>query len=113
MEKDRDGNETTTAYTKTGQPKSILHADKTTVEMQYDALHRLTRVRDSLGETRIERERTGRITAVTDHNGQTVSYEWGAQGERKSTTYPGGQQTAYTVTRHFVVDGKSILISTV
>ncbi len=94
--KDRDGNGTATAYTMTGQSKSILHADGTTVEMQYDALHRLTKVRDSLGETRIERDRTGRITAVTDHNGQTVSYEWGAQGERKSTTYPGGQQTAYT-----------------
>ncbi len=84
--KDRDGNGTATAYTMTGQSKSILHADGTTVEMQYDALHRLTKVRDSLGETRIERDRTGRITAVTDHNGQTVSYEWGAQGERKSTT---------------------------
>ncbi len=94
--KDRDGNGTATAYTMTGQSKSILHADGTTVEMQYDALHRLTKVRDSLGETRIERDRIGRITAVTDHNGQTVSYEWGAQGERKSTTYPGGQQTAYT-----------------
>ena len=94
--KDRDGNETATAYTMTGQTAGIRYADGTAVEMQYDALNRLTRVRDSLGETTIRRDRTGRVTAVTDHNGQTVSYEWGAQGERKSTTYPGGQQTAYT-----------------
>mgnify|MGYP001087840774 CR=1 FL=1 len=94
--KDRDGNETHTTYTMTGQTAGILYADKTTVEMQYDALNRLTKVKDSLGETRIERDRTGRITSITDHNGQTVSYEWGAQGERKSTTYPGGQETTYT-----------------
>ncbi len=94
--KDRDGNETTTAYTMTGQTAGIRYADGTTVEMQYDALNRLTRVKDSLGTTCIKRDRTGRITAVTDPNGQTVSYEWGALGERKSTTYPDGQQTAYT-----------------
>ena len=64
--------------------------------MQYDAMDRLTRVKDSLGTTSIGRDRTGRITAVTGHNGQTVSYEWGAQGERKSTTYPDGQQTVYS-----------------
>ena len=94
--KDRDGGVTSTAYTMAGQPKSILYADGSTVEMQYDALNRLIRVKDSLGETRIRRDRAGRITAVTDHSGQTVSYEWGAQGERKSTIYPGGQKTAYT-----------------
>ncbi len=93
--KDRDGGVTSTAYTMAGQPKSILYADGSTVEMQYDALQRLIRVKDSLGETRIKRDRTGRIKAVTDHSGQTVSYEWGAQGERKSTIYPGGQKTAY------------------
>ena len=94
--KDRDGNEMTTAYTRTGQPAGICYADGTAVEMQYDALNRLTRVKDSLGTTSIKRDRTGRITAVTGPNGQTVSYEWGALGERKSTTYPDGQQTAYT-----------------
>ena len=94
--KDRDGNEMTTAYTRTGQPAGICYADGTAVEMQYDALDRLTRVKDSLGTTSIGRDRTGRITAVTGHNGQTVSYEWGAQGERKSTTYPDGQQTVYS-----------------
>ena len=78
----------------TGQTAGILYAGGTAAEMQYDALNRLTRVKDSLGETSIRRDRTGKITAVTDHNGQTVSYEWGAQGERKSTTYPNGQQTA-------------------
>ena len=94
--KDRDGNGTATAYTMTGQTAGIRYADGTAVEMQYDALNRLTRVKDSLGETRIERDRTGRITAVTDHNGQTVSYEWEKTGQRRSTTYPDGQQTAYT-----------------
>ena len=94
--KDRDGNETVTAYTMTGQTAGIRYADGTAVEMQYDALDRLTRVKDSLGTTSIGRDRTGRITAVTGHNGQTVSYEWGAQGERKSTTYPDGQQTVYS-----------------
>ncbi|MDE6386677.1 MAG: hypothetical protein K2L82_02585, partial [Lachnospiraceae bacterium] len=94
--KDRDGNETHTTYTMTGQPQSILYADKTAVEMQYDALNRLTRVKDSLGTTRIERDRTGRIKTVTDHNGQTVSYEWEKTGQRRGTTYPDGQQTAYT-----------------
>ena len=94
--KDRDGNETTTAYTRTGQTAGIRYADGTTVEMQYDALDRLTKVKDSLGTTSIKRDRTGRITAVTDLNGQTVSYEWEKTGQRRRTTYPDGQQTAYT-----------------
>ena len=94
--KDRDGNETVTAYTMTGQTAGIRYADGTAVEMQYDALNRLTRVKDSLGTTSIKRDRTGRITAITDPNGQTVSYEWEKTGQRRRTTYPDGQQTAYT-----------------
>ncbi len=96
MEKtDRDGYTTAYTYTGTGQTSRILYGDGKSVEMEYDALRRLTLVKDWLGETKIERDRMGRITSITDHEGRKVAYEWGDMGERKSMTYPHGKKVSY------------------
>ena len=80
--KDRDGNETHTTYTMTGQPESILYGDGCRAEFTYTPLGQLAVVRDWLGETRFERDRQGRISEIADHEGRTVCYEWGSMGER-------------------------------
>ena len=92
---DRDGHRTVFGYEADGRMKSILYADGKSVEMEYDALRRLILVKDWLGVTKIERDGAGRIEAVTDHMGRTVSYRYGKAGERTEMTYPDGRTVNY------------------
>ena len=92
---DRDGFTTTYGYTPDGKTASILYGDGTKTEMEYDALRKLALVKDWLGETKIERDSVGNPVRITDHEGRTVSYEWGRQGERKGITYPDGRKVSY------------------
>lgn len=88
--KDRDGLVTSCTYTAGGKPESILYGDGCRAEFTYTPLGQLAVVRDWLGETRFERDRQGRISEITDHEGRTVCYEWGSMGERRGMTYPDG-----------------------
>ncbi len=92
---DRDGFTTTYSYMPDGKTASILYGDGTKTEMEYDALRKLALVKDWLGETKIERDSVGNPVRITDHEGRTVSYEWGRQGERKGITYPDGRKVSY------------------
>ena len=92
---DREGYTTAYRYTLDGKTASILYGDGTHVEMEYDALRRLVRVKDWLGETAIGRDALGRPERIRDHRGRETSYEWGKLGERRSMTYPDGRKAAY------------------
>ncbi len=58
--------------------------------MEYTPLRQLAKVKDWLGETKIERDRCGNPVSITDHNGRTVRYEWGSMGQRQGMIYPDG-----------------------
>ncbi len=92
---DREGCTTAYTYTMDGKTASIRYGDGKSVEFSYDALRKLARVKDWLGETKIERDRTGGIRKITDHEGKETAYEWGSMGERKSITSPDGRKTLY------------------
>ncbi len=87
---DQEGLATTYTYTADGMPESILYNDGRMAAFSYTPLRQLAMVRDWLGETRIDRDKQGSITAVTDYRGRTVRYEWGDLGERRKLTYPDG-----------------------
>ena len=70
---DREGYTTAYRYTPGGKTASILYGDGTHVEMEYDALRRLVRVKDWLGETAIERDALGRPEQIRDHRGRETS----------------------------------------
>ena len=95
LKTDRDGYRTAYSHTGDGKVSRILYGDGTSVEMEYTALRQLACVKDWLGETRIERDMAGSPVRITDHNGKTVSYEWGSMGERKGITYPDGKKALY------------------
>ena len=87
---DQEGLATTYTYTVDGMPESILYNDGRKAAFSYTPLRQLAMVRDWLGETRIDRDKQGSITAVTDYRGRTVRYEWGDLGERRKLIYPDG-----------------------
>lgn len=92
---DRDGYRTEYGYTGDGKIRNISYGDGTSAEMEYTALRQLALIKDWLGETRINRDTTGRIIDVTDYKGRTVAYEWGSMNERRSITYPDGNKAIY------------------
>ena len=92
---DKDGYETTYRYTGTGEIKSIRYGDKREVELSYDALRKLTQVKDWLGTTNIENDLLGRPTKVKYPDGKEVHYQYGKTGERTSLTYPDGRNVSY------------------
>lgn len=106
---DRDGYITAYRYTPDGKTASILYGDGTGVEMEYDALRRLIRIKDALGITGIERNKDGSIASVTDHKGRITSYEWGMLGERKSMTYPDGRKVSYAYDSHMRLESMTLL----
>lgn len=92
---DRDGYQTDYGYAQDGKIKSIIYGDGTGVEMEYTALRQLALIKDWLGETKIKRNKVGDPIEITDHNGRSVSYEWGNMGERKGIVYPDGKKVSY------------------
>lgn len=92
---DREGLRTQYAYTPDGRPQSILYGDGRKAEFEYTHLRQLSMLKDWLGETIIERDQLGDPVRITDHAGRSVSYEWGAYGERKAMTYPDGTIVGY------------------
>ena len=92
---DKEGYVTSFSYTPGGQTKRIGYDDGTSVEYSYDALKKLKEVKDWLGITTIKRDSLGRAVSVTDHNGDTVSYEWGSLSEKKALIYPDGRRAEY------------------
>ena len=92
---DREGLVTAYTYTPDGRPESILYGDGRNAQMEYTPLRQLAKVKDWLGETRIERSRQGNPVSITDHNGRTVRYEWGSMGQREGMIYPDGTKISW------------------
>lgn len=89
---DADGHRVETEYYADGLKKAFRFSDGKSVLMQYDALKQLVILEDSLGITRIIRdEKTGLPQTVTNPQGETLSYEWNENGERKSICFPDGK----------------------
>jgi RHS repeat-associated protein len=63
--------------------------------MEYTPLRQLAKVKDWLGETKIERDSCGNPVSITDHNGRTVRYEWGSMGQREGMIYPDGTKISW------------------
>ena len=93
---DREGLVTAYTYTADGRPESILYGDGRRAGLEYSPLGQLVKVKDWLGETRIERDSYGMPVSITDHNGRTVHYEWGSMGQRQGMTYPDGTRVSWT-----------------
>ena len=93
---DREGLVTAYTYTADGRPESILYGDGRRAGLEYSPLGQLVKVKDWLGETRIERDSYGMPVSITDYNGRTVHYEWGSMGQRQGMTYPDGTRVSWT-----------------
>ncbi len=92
---DREGKETAFAYYSGGALKEAAYPDGKSVLLSYDALNRLNRVKDWLGEICYERDGEGRITRVTDYQGDQTCYGWNADGTRKYLKYSDGTRVDY------------------
>lgn len=92
---DRDGYETQYVYGKNGYASEIVYGDGSTVRMSYTPLRQLEEMEDWLGKTQIVRNENNRLEKVIDHNGQTVSYQYGERGECNAIIYPDNSKVAY------------------
>ncbi|MCL2655239.1 MAG: DUF6531 domain-containing protein, partial [Coriobacteriia bacterium] len=93
---DKEGFLTKYAYNNlTGQLVQTDYADGKSVTLGYDALRRLTQVKDWLGITDIELDAAGRPIKVTGPDSKEVSYAYGPAGERRKITYPDGTAVTY------------------
>ena len=92
--KDRQGRSGDSIYLYR-RPESILYSDGRSAQMEYTPLRQLAKVKDWLGETKIERDRCGNPVSITDHNGRTVRYEWGSMGQREGIIYPDGTKISW------------------
>ncbi|MDR1796187.1 MAG: DUF6531 domain-containing protein [Clostridiales Family XIII bacterium] len=92
---DRDGSLTEYEYDPVGMLTKVSYADGTDVERSYGPLRQLAEVRDALGVTRLESDAIGRVTAVSDAQGETVRYGWTGAGAKESIGYPDGTEVRY------------------
>lgn len=92
---DKDAYETQYSYDYSGNIKRINYADGREVEYEYNSLRQLIQIKDWLGITNVESDEYGRVIKVTDHNGNSVGYEYGSMGETKGIIYPDGDKTEY------------------
>ncbi len=93
---DREGYETSYNYGIAGNITSVKFADGRSAEYEYNGLRQLIQIRDWLGITNVIPDEYGRVISVTDHNGNTVGYEYGKMGERKAIIYPDGEKVDYS-----------------
>lgn len=92
---DRDENVTSYVYRPDGKIESILYGDGRQAEFSYTPLGQISTIKDWLGETKIERNPQGKPERITDHNGQSICYQWGKFGERTQMVYPDGTVLYY------------------
>lgn len=92
---DSDGFVTRCIYNPDGTEKECIFADGRSIKYEYNALKQLIQMEDWLGITKINVDNMGNVEKVIMPNGDTVSYEWGKAGERKSVQYPNGEKVRY------------------
>jgi len=92
---DQEDKETHYTYDSSGNISSIMFPDGKKVMMEYNALNQLVQLKDWLGSTIIKRSSSGMPDYITDHQGNTIQYDWNIYGNRTRTTYPDGQDIEY------------------
>lgn len=93
---DREGKVSTFRYYPGGELEEAAYPDGKKVLLSYDALNRLNRIKDWLGETVFDYDEVGRITETVDHKGDTFRYGWNPDGSRDWLEYPDGSKIHYT-----------------
>ena len=85
---DGDGYVTQYSYSALDLVSTINYNGTKEVTYQYNKEGELVRMDDWLGTTTFEVDLLGQLKKVTDHKGETVSYEYDAVGNQTSLTYP-------------------------
>ena len=93
---DKEGYITKYGYTSRGDISSLQYSDGREVMLSYDALRRLTEVKDWLGTTRITNDSLGRTTEVIYPDNRKVSYTYNSLNQRTGIIYPDGKQVNYS-----------------
>lgn len=104
---DREGGVSTFRYYPGGELEEAVYPDGKKVLLSYDALSRLNRIKDWLGETVFDYDEVGRITETVDHKGDTFRYGWNPDGSRDWMEYPDGSKI------HYAYDDKARLMQIV
>ncbi len=89
------GEEIVWEYHADGQVRSITYPGGKKAVYAYDALARLSRIQDWLGETIFTYDKEGNLTESKDHNGQVMTYAYTPSGKRESVCYPDGSSIQY------------------
>ncbi len=92
---DKEGYTTSYRYDFAGNVRQVTYGDGKSVQYEYNALRQLIRIKDWLGETNIEPDAYGRAASITDSSGNTIKYEYGNAGEKRTIVYPDGEKTEY------------------
>ncbi len=88
------GQTTTYQYDPVGRPVSFASPDGMAT-LTYDQNGNLLTAADSAGTTVREYDALNRITKYTDALGNTIQYAYDAAGNLETLTYPGGRQVQY------------------
>lgn len=93
---DRKGDTTTYTYTPTAKVDTATYQDGSTIHFTYDVHDRMSSMIDSLGTTSYQRDVAGRVTSITDGNGNTVGYSYDDAGRLTGLTNFNGTVTTYS-----------------
>lgn len=97
---DEEGRRTEVWYDLNGNPELKTYSDGTSVGYRYNKRGELVKLTDWNGETVFERDILGRITNVTEFDGQTVGYSYDAVGNTVKIEYPDGKTVSYGYDRN-------------
>ncbi len=94
--KDEDGSETIVRYDLNNRPVQMNYSDGRVAAFRYNKRGELVEMKDWNGTVSMERDRLGRLTKVTDHNGYITGYSYDAAGNKTGIRYPDGSSVGYT-----------------
>ena len=92
---DEEGRITSVWYDYKDNPELKVYSDGTRVAYRYNKRGELLKITDWNGDTTFERDIVGRITKVTEYDGQTVGYSYDGVGNVVSIEYPNGKVVTY------------------
>ncbi len=94
--RDRNNRVVAYTYTLTDKTEAITYQDGSRVRFVYDLLDNLISMEDGTGTTYYSYDAAGRLIAVTDPRGFTISYGYDAAGNVTEITYPGNRKALYS-----------------
>ena len=82
-------------YDFNGNLSQIYYPDGNSILLSYDALNRLQKIADQLGECHFEWNAIGKLERFTDYWGAVQEYDYEPDGSRKWMRYPDGREVTY------------------